>query len=101
MFPREKVFTVSKRGAWTIFVGITCEACWKQRFKGPAQLCWASTSGGNRPTCVQSFAKQGPHPVVPYLLSLGLGSQVGDAPHHKPEEADMGVYLKLFPWDTG
>lgn len=103
MFPWEKVFTVSKRGAWTIFVGITCEACWKQRFKGPTQLCWASTSGGNGPTCVRaSLSGDDRSPrVVPYLLSLGLDSQVEDAPYHKPDEADMGIYLKLFTWDVG
>ena len=76
-----KYLPVSKRGARTIFV-ITCEACWKQMFKGPTQLCWASTSGGNRPTCVRaSLSRDDPSPrVVPYLLSLGLDSQVEDAP---------------------
>lgn len=73
------------------------------RFKGPTQLCWASTSGGNRPICVRaSLNRDDPSPrVVPYLLSLGLESQVEDAPHHKPDEADMGIYLKLFTWDVG
>lgn len=73
------------------------------RFKGPTQLCWASTSGGNGPTCVgASLSGDDPSPrVVSYLLSLGLDSQVEDAPHHKPDEADVGIYLKLFTWDVG
>lgn len=72
------------------------------RFKGPTQLCWTSTLGGNGPTCVRALlSRDDPSArVVPYLLSLGLDRQVEDA-HHKPDEADVGIYLKLFTWDVG
>ena len=103
MFPREKVLLSLNvehgPSSW--------ESPVKQlvgnRFKGPTQLCWTSTLGGNGPTCVRaSLSRDDPSArVVPYLLSLGLDRQVEDAPHHKPDEADVGIYLKLFTWDVG